>query len=164
MDLLDRMLGHDQWTTTKILELSQDLTDAQLDQRFDIGHETLRETFDHMIFVVGGWTSAMLGEPAPFEREGRRSIAEMIDQHEQSYPRFAAVARQMCDEERLDEIFIDVYGYPQSVGATIIQVIHHNAQHRSEALHILKRLGVSDLPDGDPQEWEHMTGLITTAS
>jgi hypothetical protein len=44
MDLLDRMLGHDQWTTARVLGLSRDLTNAQLDQPFDVGHGTLRET------------------------------------------------------------------------------------------------------------------------
>ena len=40
----------------------------------------------------------------------------------------------------------------RTYGATIIQVILHNAQHRSEALHILTRLGLTDLPESDPQE------------
>lgn len=43
---------------------------------------------------------------------------------------------------------------------TILQIITHNVQHRSEARHILQRLGVSGLWDGDPQEWEHATGLV----
>jgi len=52
MDLLDRLLGHDQWATDQLLELSRNLTDEQLDQSFDIGHRTLRATFEHMIFNV----------------------------------------------------------------------------------------------------------------
>ena len=32
--------------------------------------------------------------------------------------------------------------------------------HRGEVLHMLQRLGVPDLPDGDPQEWEHLTGRV----
>jgi uncharacterized damage-inducible protein DinB len=50
MDLLDRMVGHDRWATTQLLELCSTLTAAQLDQEFDIGHHTLRETLDHMIY------------------------------------------------------------------------------------------------------------------
>ncbi len=46
MDLLDRLLGHDHWTTERLLTLSQGLTDAQLDQAFDIGHRTVRATCD----------------------------------------------------------------------------------------------------------------------
>ena len=42
MDLLDRLLEHDRWATDQLLELCRGLTDAQLDQPFDIGHRTVR--------------------------------------------------------------------------------------------------------------------------
>ena len=52
MDLLDRMVGHDRWATSQLLERCSRLTDAQLDQAFDVGHRSLRETLDHMIYVI----------------------------------------------------------------------------------------------------------------
>ncbi len=52
MDLLERMLGHDRWTTERLLTLRQDLSDALLDREFDVGHRTLRNTFNHMILNV----------------------------------------------------------------------------------------------------------------
>jgi len=85
MDLLDRLLGHDHWATACLLDLSRGLPDAQLDQPFDVGHRTLRTTFEHMIFV---------------------------------------------------------------------HVVLHDAEHRSEALHILERLGVPDLPEVDHGLWD----------
>ena len=38
MDLLDRLLGHDAWTTGELLVLCGPLTDEQLDRQFDIAH------------------------------------------------------------------------------------------------------------------------------
>ena len=38
MDLLDRLLAHDTWTTRQLLLRCQQLTDEQLDQEFDIIH------------------------------------------------------------------------------------------------------------------------------
>lgn len=160
MDLLDRMLHHDQWATTMYLEKSRDLTDAQLDQTFDIGQTTLRDTFDHLIATINFWTQQMIGQPAPPDREGTPSIAELIERHNRNYALFADAARKAHDEGRLDDTFVDHFGYTQSIGSTIPHVILHNALHRSEARHILERLGVADLWDGDPQEWEHMTGRI----
>ena len=159
MDLFDRLLGHDQWTTARLLELSGGLTDAQLDQPFDIGHRTLRATFDHMFSAVELWTRLMVEEPVA-HKSASPSQSALIERHERTYVNFENVARRMCDEQRLDDTFVDHYSYRQTFGATIIQVILHNAQHRSEALHILNRLGVPNLPDGDPQEWEHMTNRI----
>ena len=161
MDFLDRMLGHDYWATSQLLGHSRHLTDAQLDQEFDIGHRTLRETFNHMIYVINFWTELMTGYPVPAGREDRRSIPELIELHERYHPAFAALSRRVRDEQLLDDTFIDHYGYPQTLGSTIIQVFYHNTLHRSEARHILERLGVSNLRgDLDPQEWEHATRNI----
>ena len=140
MDLLDRMLGHDQWTTKKLLNMSRDLTDAQFDQEFDIGHRTLRETFGHMIFNVGSWTAVMAGRPPDSFNEDL-SVAALLERHERSYATFAELARTLQAEQRLDEHFSDFYDYPQSFGGTILHVVEHNHQHRSEVLHIFQRLG-----------------------
>lgn len=162
MDLLDRMLGHDPWTTEHLLTMSKDLSDEQLDQEFDIGLRTLRQTFDHMLLALEFWTGYMEGRRVDWV-PGRASIAEMIERHDRSYAHFSTVARGLVESNRLDEIFLDHYNYPQSYGATIIHVIFHNVQHRSEVLHMLQRLGVANVPEADPQEWEHMTGIIKVA-
>ena len=163
MNLLDRMLGHDYWATSQLLEICTPLSDAQLDQAFDIGHRTLRETLDHMIYVIDFWTGWMSGRPVEHDRTALqydRSLQSLIERHERFQTEFAALARRIVDEQRLDDSFIDHYGVRQSLGATIIQLLHHNAQHRSEIRHMLERLGVSDLWDFDPQEWEHATGRV----
>jgi uncharacterized damage-inducible protein DinB len=163
MDLVERLLGHDRWTTDHMAELSEDLTDDQLDRDFDIGHRTLRRTFDHIILTIEFWTGLMVGKPVPWEPRNA-SVSEMRERHTRAYDRFEAVARDLIAAGRLDESFVDHYDYPQSYGATILHVILHGQAHRSEVLHILQRLGKTELPEGDPQEWEHMTGRIDVAT
>jgi len=163
MDLLDRMVGHDCWATSQLLERCSRLTDAQLDEEFDVGHRSLRETLDHMIYVIDFWTGWMSGRPVEHDRATLsydRSIRALIERYERFQPEFEALARRIYDEQRLDDTFIDHYTMRQSLGATIIQLLHHNAQHRSEVRHMLERLGVADLWDFDPQEWEHATGRV----
>jgi uncharacterized damage-inducible protein DinB len=160
MDLLDRMLEYDYWATNQILERSRGLSDAQLDQPFDVGRASLRETLHHTIYVVFFWTSQMSGTQPPRKHTGHPSIAELVELHERFHPAFAAFARQANREQRLDDTFIDHYNYPQTIGSTIVQVMTHNQQHRAEARHILERLGVADLWDFDPQEWEHAKGQL----
>lgn len=154
MDLLDRLLDHDQWATVQLLDVSRGLTDAQLDQPFDIGHRTLRATFGHMIFNVEFWTGLMVGQPVD-ERDGDYALADLIDHHERFYPAFAARARRLRDEQRLDDTYIDHYGVPKTFGGTILMVVFHNTEHRTEAQHILARLGVPDVPEVDPGLWEY---------
>lgn len=163
MDLLERLLGHDRWTTNHLLDLSKNLTDEQLDREFDIGHRTLRNTFDHLILTIEFWTGLMDGVKVDDKPPGA-SVETMREWHVQAYNRFEAITRDLIASSRLDETFVDHYDIPQSYGATILHVILHNQQHRSEVLHILQRLGMTDLPEADPQEWEHMTGLISSAA
>jgi uncharacterized damage-inducible protein DinB len=161
MDLLDLLLDHDRWGTACLLEVSGSLTDAQLDQEFDIGHRTLRETFGHMIFNVPFWTAFLAGQPADegYSADAQpddRSPAALIDHHEHSYAAFAMAARRLRDEQRLGETFLDHYGVRKSYGGTILMVVEHNAEHRADVLHILQRLGVPDLPEVDLGAWEYM--------
>ncbi len=153
MDLLDRLLGHDAWATTQLLELSRDLADAQLDQPFDIGHRTLRATFEHMIFNVEAWTAGMAGQPADAQRDDQ-SLAALVERHERACETFAAFARQVRDEGRLDDTFGDNFGEAMTFGGAILHVVLHDEDHRTEALHILQRLGVPDLPEVDHGLWD----------
>jgi uncharacterized damage-inducible protein DinB len=155
MDLLDLLLDHDHWATARLLEVSGGLTDAQLDQEFDIGHRTLRATFEHMISNVPFWTAFLAGQPADAQGDDR-SLAALSDRHERSYAAFASVARRLRDEQRLDETFVDHYAVRKSFGGTILMVIEHNTEHRTEVLHILERLGVPDLPEVDLGVWDYM--------
>ena len=160
MDLLDLMLDHDQWATATLLDVSRDLTDAQLDTEFDIGHRTLRETFGHMIFNVPFWTAFLAGQPpdgghsADAQPEDR-SVAAMIDQHQRSYAAFAAAARQLRDEGHLGDTYQDHYSVRKSFGGTVLMVVEHNEGHRFDVLHILTRLGVPNLPEVDLGVWEY---------
>lgn len=84
MDLLDRLLEHDRWATIQLLELSRELTDAQLDQPFDIGHQNIRATFEHMFFNVEAWTAFMSGQPEP-RRDTGLSLDTLIEQFERAH-------------------------------------------------------------------------------
>jgi uncharacterized damage-inducible protein DinB len=157
VDLLDLLLGHDGWTTGRLLDLSRALDDAWLDKEFDVGHRTLRATFGHMVSGVEFWTAMMAGQPVEMRRDDDRSLAALIEGHERSYAAFAGEARRLSDEWRLDDAFVHPRTGRETFGATLVHVVLHNGQHRGEALHILERLGVPDLPEADPQEWERET-------
>ncbi len=155
MDLLDLLLDHDHWATRRLLDVSGGLIDAQLDQEFDIGHRTVRATVEHMIFNVPFWAAFWAGQPT--EAHGNdRSLAALVDCHERSYAAFASVARRLRDEQRLDDTFVDHYAVRKSFGGTILVVVEHNTEHRTEVLHILERLGVPDLPEVDLGVWDYM--------
>lgn len=158
MDVLDRLLGHDAWTTRKLLELCRPLSEEQLRRRFEIGHGSLHETLTHMIGNIETWTALMAG--APVDRDvdwAKLGVDELIARHEAASAAFAALARRVRDDGRYDERWLDVLDVPpqeKSYGGAIGHVITHNMQHRGELMHMLTRLGVTGVPEGDLLSWE----------
>jgi len=154
MDQNDRLFGHDRGMTLHLLSLCKDLTDEQWDREFDIGHRTLRSTWAHTIGAIDFWRSQMEGGPIDDWAPDVVTYEVLVARHREAYDRFESFARQAIADGRLDETFEDHWQVRHSIGATILHVILHNQTHRTDVLHIMQRLGVDDLPEGDPQEWE----------
>lgn len=163
MDLLDRLLAHDAWTTRQLLLQAQPLSDAQWTQPFDIGHVTLRATLEHMIYNVETWTALMNGDQNPGEQPTFEGLSptELLDRHEAAMSAFTALAQRIRDSGSWDVLWVDILDDPpqaKSYGGAIGHVITHNMHHRSEVMHMLHRLGVEGVIEGDVLSWEATAG------
>jgi uncharacterized damage-inducible protein DinB len=141
LDLLDRLLEHDAWTTRRVLEFAQTLSDEQLDQVFDIGHRTFRETARHMVGNIEVWTDLMAGRPMRQMPSASPSLVDLQRRFEAAYSDFAQVACATRDAGQLNGLYVDVLDEPPHM-------------HRAELLHMLERLGVRGLIEGDVLSWE----------
>jgi len=158
MDLLDRLLGHDRWTTAQLLERCRELRTEQWMQPFDLGHRTLEATFLHMIGNVRGWTELMAELPVqPSAAEAATTADDLIAAWPIAYADFATLAREIADAGRWDATYVDILDDPprsKTFGGTIAHVITHNMQHRGEIIHMLTRLGLANVLEGDLLSWE----------
>ena len=159
MDLLDRLLGHDEWTTGELLRRCNELTEFQMRERFDIGHESVQATLVHMIDNAGNWTELMRTGRVENRIDGwaEMGVPSLADEHARSYAEFARLARTIRDDGQWDDTWVDTLDDPpqaKSYGGAILHVITHNMHHRGEVLHMLSRLGLTDLPEGDLLGWE----------
>lgn len=159
MDMLDRLLGHDEWTTSELLRRATELTEDQYHQRFDIGWETVHRTLAHMIENVQVWTDLMAGRDASHSTDGwwEFNLGKLTDAHRSSYAQFSDRARSVRNDQRWNVDFIDTLDKPprtKSLGGGILHVVTHNMHHRSEILHMLAGLGLENLPEGDHLGWE----------
>lgn len=166
MDLLDRLLGHDSWTTRQLLLRCQSLTDAELDQEFDIAHRTVRATLLHIIRNVEVWSDLMSGAPvrsdAGKQSEGR-SVPGMRARLDRAAADLAALARGVARRGGWDERWVDALDSPpaeKTYGGAIAHVITHSMHHRAQLLYMLRRLGVECLPEGDVLSWEQQVGSV----
>lgn len=159
MDLLDRFLGHDAWTTKQLLGICSDLSDDELDREFDIGHQTIRRTLDHIIHNMEIWSALMANDP--FARAPDTSIPAMTRRLEVASERFSAIARQIAASDGWDEFWYDHLDDPpqnKRFGTAIAHLVTHSMHHRAQLLYMLRLTGIADLPEGDVFSWESQLG------
>jgi len=155
MDLLDRLLGHDAWTTRQLLEICVTLTEEQLDREFEIGHRTLRATFHHVVSNMEVWSALMAS--VAVHREADRSIAGLLKRLDAASRRLADVARAVADRDGWDDRWLDVLDNPprqKTYGAAIAHILTHSMHHRAQVLYMLRLSGLTNLPEGDVFSWE----------
>jgi len=164
MDITDRLIDHDMWLTRRMLERAKSLTEEQLDKPvaapqnplpFESPEGTLREALNRLVYTKEVWLAAV--GRRPFPEEPNKSVSAMLERLDSAFVEFAEVVHQVRDENRWDEVFVDMSCEPQesfSYGGMIAHVITFSAFRRSAALKILEKMGVNDLGYGDPIEWE----------
>jgi uncharacterized damage-inducible protein DinB len=158
MDILDRLLGHDIWTTRQLLLACESLPDSELDKEFDIDHKSLRGTFLHMIGVMEIWTD-LLYERAVEKKTGS-SISELHERLGAVSRDFADLARKIARENRYDDCFIDTLDNPpkkKTFGGAIGHVITHNMHHRAQIMYLVERVGLKEHIEGDLLSWESIS-------
>jgi uncharacterized damage-inducible protein DinB len=155
MDILDRLLAHDTWTTRQLLLACQALPDELLDKEFDIDQRSLRRTFTHIIANMEAWTD-LLCERAYHSRTGD-SIPELVERLSSISRDFANVARRVAREQRYDDCFLDTLDNPpqlKTFGGTIAHLITHNMHHRAQVMYLMEKVGLKEHIEGDVLSWE----------
>ena len=162
MDLLDRLLEHDAWTTRQLLLKCRGLPDEQLDRDFDIGHRTLRRTFFHIIRNVEVWADLMAGCPVrpDQDRSVGRTVAALELRLDHATADLARVSRSVASRAAWDEQWVDTLDVPskrKTYGSGVAHIITHSMHHRAQLLYMLRKLGMEELPEGDVFSWEEAT-------
>jgi uncharacterized damage-inducible protein DinB len=155
MDIIDRLLDHDTWTTRQLLLACMPLPDALLDKEFDIDHRSLRQTFLHMIGNMEVWTDLLYERPV-HDRTGS-SIPDLLERLEHADREFALLARKIVREGRSDDRFLDTLDQPpqfKTFGGAIGHVITHDMHHRAQVMYLLEKVGIKEHIEGDLLSWE----------
>jgi len=155
MDLLDRLLAHDSWTTRQLLLKASDLSEEKLDHEIDIGHKTLRLTFLHLIRNMEVWSELMDGRVPDQRQSTDNSINELIKRLDSAAELLATVACSIRDRNGWDERWIDsLDGIEKTYGGGVAHILTHSMHHRAQILYMLRLHGATDLPEGDVLSWE----------
>jgi len=157
MNLLDRLLAHDAWTTRQLLIACESLPDELLDQEFEIDQRSLRKTFIHIIGNMEIWTDLLYERPV--EQRTGNSISELLQRLSMISRDFTEVARRIDREQRFDDCFLDILDDPpqnKTFGGVIGHLITHSMHHRAQVMYLMERVGLTDHIEGDLLSWEAM--------
>jgi len=155
MNLLDRLLAHDAWTTQQLLAACETLSDELLDKAFEIDQQSLRRTFEHIIGNMEIWTDLLYERPV--EKRSGNSISELHERLGVVSREFANIARRIDREQRYDDCFLDMLDrLPKlkTYGGAIGHLITHNMHHRAQVMFLMGRVGLTDHVEGDLLSWE----------
>lgn len=161
MDNEERLLRHNAWATRVLLEGCRSLTPQQFHQRFDIGPGSLHNTLRHIISVMRRWANRIADRPAGTPIEENPTLQtpdELLGLLDRINRELENVVSRVAREGRFGEM-MEVEFTPErfSRGTAFVHVMTHGAHHRAQALNMLRRLGVTELPELEAIEWELRT-------
>jgi AraC family transcriptional regulator len=162
MVLLTRMVEHHVWLIGEMLERARDLPDDVLDAPVKISVEgidcdpTLRSLLSRLVGQLAMWDAATHDRQYDFSVEDGETVCHMKQRLAEVGPAFLGQVREIVDDERLDETFVDATCDPPRVftyGGMIAHVLTFAAHRRTLVCGALIDAGVSDLGAGDPMLW-----------
>ncbi len=166
---LGLLLEHDRWATRRLLTECRNLSQAQFENRFDMGPGSLHDTLTHIIGAMRRWTDRVSEAALRPSIEGAsRSASELIELHDKAASAFGNLAQGLlADGTFNDEMTIElphetlgVQRYTFTRGTAVIHVLTHGTHHRAQCIWMLRRLrpGI-ELPDFDAIESQIMPGV-----
>ena len=160
MDLLTRMVEHHVWLTGEMVRLAGRLTDEQLDELIgldvDEDEQTIRSLLSRLIGQMGMWNAAVAMRDYDWSVEEHESLTSMRERLAAEGPTFFSQVREVVEQERLDDTFVDALCEPAEVftyGGMIAHVLTFAAHRRTLVVLAFSKHGLEELGWGDPMRW-----------
>lgn len=161
-DILNRLLGHNAWTTRQLVERARALAADQYVQRFDLGPGSVHDTLRHIISVMFGWADEIAGRSRRpslgSDGEGPiRSVDELLELLDDAAKELQETARLIVDQDTMDEMMSVTYEgrtWEFTRGTALAHVLTHGMHHRAQIFNMMRQLDVPVDIDGDVIEWE----------
>jgi AraC family transcriptional regulator len=160
MDLLVKMVEHHVWLTGRLVECAARLDDERLDEPIELNvdedRQTIRSLLSRLVGQMGMWNAALANREYDWSVEDHESVDSLRRRLAVEGPAYLAAVREVVDEGRLDDTFVDALCEPAEVfsyGGMIAHVLTFAAHRRTLAVLALDKHGITDLGWGDPMRW-----------
>lgn len=160
--ILRQQVGWAHWVITRLLDLAEPLSAAELDRTATVPHGTLRRTLFHLVSVDWEWGEALmhLREMPTLTLEEASEIAEMRARWQQYAAAFSDWL-QTQDSTALAAPGVAIEWItdgrePVTAWIIVVHMCMHVMQHASEAAHLLTDVGHSpgDIDFAEYRVWQ----------
>jgi AraC-like DNA-binding protein len=160
MDLLVKMVEHHIWLTGEMVERAARLSDAQLDEPIEVNvdddRQSVRSLLSRLVGQMGMWNAAVANREYDWSVEEHEPVDSLRARLAEEGPAYLSQVREVVDQGRLDDTFVDALCEPAEVfsyGGMIAHVLTFAAHRRCLVVMALGRHGLGDLGWGDPMRW-----------
>lgn len=160
MNLLTSMVEHHIWLTGEMIARAERLTDEQLDKPIELSvdedQQTIRTLLSRLVGQMGMWNAALANRDYDWSVEEHEPVESLRRRLAEEGPTYLGHVRQVCEEGRLDDTFVDALCEPAEVftyGGMVAHVLTFAAHRRTLVALALDAAGISDLGWGDPMRW-----------
>ena len=162
MDLLVKMVEHHVWLVGEIVDRAARLDDEALDRAIEVSVDdgndvtSLRSLLSRLIGQMDMWNCALANQAYDWDVENGETVASMRSRLDRVGPTYLGHIREVSEQGRLDETFVDAICEPAEVftyGGMVAHVLTFAAYRRTLAVQALDAAGIGDLGYGDPMRW-----------
>ncbi|MGH3471860.1 MAG: helix-turn-helix transcriptional regulator [Nocardioidaceae bacterium] len=116
MDLLVKIVEHHIWLVGEFVSRAERLDDEQLDAPIELSvdedHQTIRSLLSRLIGQMDMWMSAIETRDYDWSVEEHETVSGMRRRLAAVGPAFLTQVREVCEQGRLDETFVDALCEP----------------------------------------------------
>lgn len=134
------------WAQARIMSAAATCSDAQLDRRFEMGLETLRQTIAHIRDAEQWWLTNWTKGPGELFPGGKSR--ESIEAIGASFAKTRIARNDMLHTMADGDLVRRVDATPRPgmvksfpLGVTMLQICHHGTHHRAQAVNMLRHVG-----------------------
>ena len=139
------LIGFHQWANEKILDAASGLSDDDLSRNLPATTMSIGDVFAHMLGTMIFWHANWTG--APYRQPDVSTRDRLLAEYAASHADLRAFAARLTDADwaRSEPWWKRLTGRPDELplGDTIVQVVNHGTQHRSEIAVMLTEVGRS---------------------
>ncbi|HET7386553.1 MAG TPA: helix-turn-helix transcriptional regulator [Nocardioidaceae bacterium] len=160
MELLTKMIEHHIWLTGQMIDCASRLGDDRLDEPIELNvdddRQTIRSLLSRLVGQMAMWNAAVANREYDWSVEEHEPIDSMRRRLADEGTTYLSTIREVAEQGRLDETFVDALCEPAEVftyGGMIAHVLTFAAHRRTLVALALDKHGISDVGWGDPMRW-----------